>query len=77
VFIDTLPGANCTLTKTGGYATIYLAAPLEDANPTFIVRWGREGSSGPWWLAGGYTLTVTCTLSGYTPVSATKVVTIT
>jgi hypothetical protein len=77
LFIDTLPGAACTLSAPSHTAINLGTAPIDGSTPAFIARWGGGGSQGPWWAVGNYTVTARCTLSGYAPVSADKIVHIT
>jgi hypothetical protein len=75
LFVDTLPGAACTMSEPS-HASLVLGT-ASGSRPALIAQGGHDPPPHPWWAAGAYTVTVTCILSGYTPVSATKVVQIT
>jgi hypothetical protein len=75
LFVDTLSGATCTLSEASHGSLALGSAP--GTSPSFVARWGRDAPPHPWWDAGTYTITATCSLSGHSPVSAQKVVHIT
>lgn len=75
LFVDTLPGAVCALTEPSHGSLSLGTSP--GSTPAFIAQWGRDAPPKPWWPVGTYTVTVTCSLSGQSSVSASKVVQIT
>ena len=72
LYVYTLPGAACAVSEPT-YGTRDLGT-APGTTPAFSVSWGGPPPPGPWWAIGNYTVTATCTLSGYSPGSATKAI---
>ncbi len=62
LFIDTLPGATCTLSAPGQTPLSLGPSPdeaMDPGAPSFIARWGKG------WDIGPSTVTATCTRGGH------------
>jgi len=77
LYVYTLPGAACTLTASTATNPIFATRDLgtaPGATPSFTVVWGGPPPISPWWAINDYTVTATCTLSGYSAGHATKAI---
>ncbi|HEX7492448.1 MAG TPA: hypothetical protein VF337_12175 [Candidatus Limnocylindrales bacterium] len=81
VMIAALSGSTCKLTSSAPSSSTKTYTDTQGAPPSYLWmvadKWGTAWKYGPAWPADTYTVTATCTLTGYPTVSATQQVVIT